>query len=509
MLSFLDLNLSSELLRAIQEVGYESPSPIQAQALPILLNKTCDFLGLAATGTGKTAAFSIPLLERINPKLRQVQGLILCPTRELAVQVCDQVNLLGKYKGVSALPIYGGASYNDQHRGLHQGLPIVVGTPGRVCDHIRRGTLNLEHLELLILDEADEMISMGFKEELMAILDSVPSGKANTWLFSATMSPDVRRVADTYLKEPEQVQVNRTEMVPTAIEQRFYVTAEGNKPEVLRKLIDAADDFYGLVFCQTKSLVTDITNYLMDRGYRVDSLHGDKTQTAREVTMKAFRDRKVKLLICTDVAARGLDVKDVTHVINYSIPRELDNYVHRIGRTARCGKSGVAMSLVAPRQRYMVAQIERLTKSRLVEGVIPTRKELGNKKVGSLFSKFQEQASYNRAVEAMGAEWKEAIGAMSPEEIAGRFLAMTFPEIFAERDPEAKIIRGFDSVEAETRVKDRGPKPKRGGDRREGREGREGPAPKKAKKKFFDSQGRGFERKGFAGKKAKKKATPY
>ncbi len=437
MQSFTELNLSPEVLRAINDLGFTTPSPIQAEALPILLAESGDFLGLAATGTGKTATFSIPMIEQIDPKLRAVQALILCPTRELAMQVTDQVNLLGKYRGVQALPIYGGASYDDQHRGLYRGMPVVVGTPGRICDHIRRGSLKLDHLQVLILDEADEMISMGFKDELTAILDSVPAGQAHTWLFSATMSPEVRRVADTYLKDPRQVAVNRTEKVPTNIEQKYYITHESNKPEVLRKLIDQADDFYGIVFCQTKALVTDITMYLMDRGYRVDSLHGDKSQAARETTMKAFRERKVKLLVCTDVAARGLDVKDVTHVINYSIPRELDSYVHRIGRTARCGKSGVAMSLVAPRQRGLIAQIERLTKSQLIEGIIPTRRELGAKKVGLMLSKFQgQEAIYSRAVESMNTEWKEALAAMSPEEIAGRFLALTFPEIFEDREPE-------------------------------------------------------------------------
>lgn len=474
MQSFSELNLSPKVLRAIEDLGYESPSPIQAQALPLLLGKSTDFLGLAATGTGKTAAFSIPLLERLDPNVRQVQGLILCPTRELAMQVTDQVNLLGKHLGVSALPIYGGASYNDQHRGLHRGVSIVVGTPGRICDHIRQGSLRLEKLQVLVLDEADEMISMGFKDDLMAVLDSVPEGQANTWLFSATMSPDVRRVADTYLKNPAQVQVNRSEMVPTAIEQLFYVTHEANKPDVLCKLIDSVDDFYGLIFCQTKALVADLSSHLMDRGYRVDSLHGDKTQSAREITMKAFRERKVKILVCTDVAARGLDVKDVTHVMNYSIPRELDSYVHRIGRTARCGKSGVAMSLISPRQRSMVGQIERLTKSVLQEGRIPTRRELGAKKVSSFLAKFQEQEHYARAIESMSEEWKLALSSMSPEEVAGRFLAFNFTDIFNDKDADRRaapsrlgfVDRGDDRGGRGGYDRDRGGS--RGGDRDRG-----------------------------------------
>ena len=465
--TFAELNINEKILRAIQDMGYETPSPIQAQALPLLLGTSTDFLGLAATGTGKTAAFSIPLLEQLDPSSRSVQALVLCPTRELAMQVTDQVNLLGKYLGITALPIYGGASYNDQHRGLYRGANVVVGTPGRICDHIRQGTLKLDQLKVLVLDEADEMISMGFKDDLMAVLDSVPEGQSNTWLFSATMSPEVRRVADTYLKNPAQVQVNRTEMVPSSIQQVYFITHESNKPDVLCKLIDSAEDFYGLIFCQTKALVADLSSHLMDRGYRVDSLHGDKTQSARETTMKAFRDRKVKVLICTDVAARGLDVKDVTHVINYSIPRELDSYVHRIGRTARCGKSGVAMSLIAPRQRGMIAQIERLTKSTLEAGVVPTRRELGKKKVHSFLPKFQEQEHFSRAIESMSDEWKAVLATMTPEEIAGRFLALNFTDIFNEREVETKPM-GFTESAPD---RDRGNRPRgRFPDRRDPRD---------------------------------------
>jgi ATP-dependent RNA helicase DeaD len=420
-------------MRAIDELGYEKPSPIQAEALPILLAGPTDFLGLAATGTGKTAAFAIPLLERLDPANRAVQGLILCPTRELALQVAGQINLLGKHLGVKALPVYGGSSYGDQIHGLKKGATVVVGTPGRVVDHLGRGTLVLDQLTTLILDEADEMISMGFKDDLEAILSQAPRESSNIWLFSATMSSEVRKVADAYLVEPQQVQINRTEMLPENIEQLYFKTHEGDKPEILCKLIDAADDFFGLVFCQTKALVTDLTQYLKSRGYLVDCLHGDMDQDARERTMKSFRDRKVKLLICTDVASRGLDVKDITHVINYSLPRELDNYVHRIGRTARSGKKGVAMSLVTPSHRGLIARIERMTKSRMNEGRIPSRKELGAKKVNSALTRFQDQEYFSRAIEVMGEEWKAALAGMTSEEVAGRFLAMTHPEIFGER----------------------------------------------------------------------------
>lgn len=434
MNSFDELSLSAPLKKAIQEIGYTKPSPIQAQALPLLLAEPTDFIGLAGTGTGKTAAFSIPLLEQIDPTKKCVQGLIMCPTRELALQVCGQINLLGKFKGIKALPIYGGASYGDQIYGLREGAKIVVGTPGRLVDHLERKTLNLKGVKTIILDEADEMISMGFKEDLEVILNASDRDASQIWLFSATMSSDVRRVADTYLTKPKQVQVNRTEMLSTNVEQIYYPARESDKPEILSKIIDAAEDFYGLVFCQTKSLTTDLTHYLTSRGYKVDCLHGDKTQKDRERTMQAFRDRKISMLICTDVASRGLDVKDVTHVINYSIPRELDAYVHRIGRTARSGKAGIAISLVTPTQRNIIQRIEYMTKSRMTEGRIPTRRDIGAIKVSKVLSQFQEQKFYQRAMELLGAEWKAAIKDMSPEEIIGRFLNLLSPEVFEQQE---------------------------------------------------------------------------
>lgn len=432
MKTFDDLTLSDSLTKAIKEVGYTAPTPVQAQTLPILLGEPTDFIGLAATGTGKTAAFGIPLLEKLDPKKRAVQALILCPTRELSLQVAGQINLLGKYLGVKALAIYGGSGYEEQLRGLAQGAQVVIGTPGRLIDHLERGTLKLPNVKIVVLDEADEMISMGFRDEMEIILEKTPREKSNIWLFSATMSPSVRRVADHFLKNPQQVQVNAGEMLSATVEQSYFLTNEKSKPEVLCKLIDASEDFYGLVFCQTKVLVIDLNQYLSSHGYRASCLHGDMSQRDREIAMKQFRDKKVKVLVCTDVAARGLDVPDVSHVINYSIPRELPSYVHRIGRTARSGKTGHAISFVTPSHRHLLGKIERMTKSRIVEGVLPTRKEIGAKKVAAVLNTFNTQKSYARAIEIMDDHWKKAIASMSNEEIAGRFLAMMFPLIFAE-----------------------------------------------------------------------------
>lgn len=432
MKSFDDLKLSAPVARAIAELGYSAPTEIQQQALPVLLGPATDFIGQAATGTGKTAAFGIPLLERVDASKKLVQGLILCPTRELAVQVSGQINLFGKHKGVKAVPIYGGASYSAQLEGLKHGAAIVVGTPGRLIDLIDRGALKLAGVKTVVLDEADEMISMGFKEDLEKILKATPRETSNVWLFSATMSPGVRRVADAYLRKPRQVQINRGEMLSTTVEQIYYLARESDKIELIVKIIESADDFYGLVFCQTKALVMDVVQAMIERGYKVDSLHGDKTQQDRDRTMKAFRDKKVNLLICTDVASRGLDVKELTHVVNYSIPREMDVYVHRIGRTARSGKSGLAISLVSPSNRHMIGRIEHMTKSRMKEGKIPTRQEIGARKVAKILAAFQSKDKYFRAAEFLGPDWELATDEMDLKEIIARFLCLLTPETFED-----------------------------------------------------------------------------
>lgn len=469
METFDDLKLVPALQKAIKEMGFEKPSEIQAQALPVLLGEDTDFIGLAATGTGKTVAFSLPMLSRIDPSVKAVQAIILCPTRELSLQVSGQVNLLGKYLGVESLPIYGGAGYSEQLSGLRRGLPVVVGTPGRIIDHIERGTLKLDQVKVVILDEADEMISMGFREDMETILETVNKETSNTWLFSATMSPAVRRVADDFLTNPKTVQINRGEMLSSTVEQVFYQTQEKNKPEVLCKLIDAADEFYGIIFCQTKQLVVTLTQYLNERGYKTDCLHGDMSQAARETAVKGFRDRRTKVIVCTDVASRGLDVKDVTHVINYSLPRELDSYVHRIGRTARSGKSGVAMSLVTPSHRHLLKAIERMTRSQFTEGVIPSRKTIGMKKIAAMLPQFMEQSAYSKALDLMDESWKTSVAGMTGEEVAARFLSISFPWVFSDK-PEVKLDRP-ERVERSSDDRDsRGPR--RYGRRDEGGYGR-------------------------------------
>lgn len=491
MQNFNELKLSAQMSKAIEELGYTTPTPVQAETLPLLLEGPTDFLGLAATGTGKTAAFAIPLLEGLNNSVNTIQALVLCPTRELALQVTQQINLLGKYKKLTAVAIYGGAGYGDQIRGLKQGAQIVVATPGRLIDHLERRTLSLDKVQTVILDEADEMISMGFKDEIESILESVSSETYNTWLFSATMSRDVRKVADKFLTEPKMVQINKTEMLSGTVRQIYYKVRESDKADILCKLIDISDDFYGLVFCQTKSLVTDLTTLLNSRGYKVESLHGDKDQNQRERTMAAFRERRVNILVCTDVASRGIDVKDLTHVVNYSIPRELDSYVHRIGRTGRSGKAGLALSLVTPSHMGLIGRIENMTQSKIEPGVIPSRKEIGTKKVTKVLETFLAASEFDRVIDLLSEDWIKAMEGMSKAEIASRLLVLTFKDLFIEREKMQMPGnpaqdggrrgrdeggrsggRGFDRGGSRGGDFKRGPRRDFGGDRDRGGEGR-------------------------------------
>lgn len=474
MKTFNELNLNAPIINAIEQMGFKEPSPIQTKALPILLGGPTDFVGLAGTGTGKTAAFSIPLLQRINPKLKVTQGLILSPTRELALQIAGQIDLLGKFMGVKALPIYGGTGYINQIQGLRHGANIVVGTPGRIKDHLNKNTLKLDNIEVLILDEADEMISMGFKEDLEFILSSINRDKANIWLFSATMNTDLRRVANSFLKTPAQVEINKTDVLSINVTQNYFLIRESEKIENLSRIIEMEPEFYGIVFCQTKTTVANVTQELATKGYNVDCLHGDKSQFERERTMKAFRDKKVNVLICTDVASRGLDVENITHVINYSLPMELEVYIHRIGRTARSGKSGVAITFVTPSQRHVIPRIERITKSKMNEAKPHSRKDVAVLKINKLLPAFQKIDKFTKAMELFTPEWKEAIANMKPEEVAARFVNLLYPEIF---EPAPAPVR----IESSSRGERTGD---RNGDRDRGGYGRD-----RGERPSFNSRG--------------------
>ncbi|MGZ4133693.1 MAG: DEAD/DEAH box helicase [Tumebacillaceae bacterium] len=369
MTLFTELNLNKKILQAISEMGFEEPSPIQVQCIPRVLDGE-DVIGQAQTGTGKTAAFGIPLIERVT-SVKNVQTLILTPTRELAIQVAGELRKIAKYKRVRTLPIYGGQPIGSQIRALQQGVPVIIGTPGRVLDHLRRGTLKLDKLQTIVLDEADEMLDMGFIEDIESILKETP-GDRQTLLFSATMPPEVQRLAARYMKSPSIVKINHGDVTVPLIEQVYYKVLERTKQESLSRIVDSEEVELGIIFCRTKRGVDELTEALISRGYLADGLHGDLSQAQRDRVMRKFRTNDIELLVATDVAARGIDVENVTHVINYDIPQDPESYVHRIGRTGRAGKRGLAVTLVTPQEFKLLKMIEKETKAKLVPREVPS-----------------------------------------------------------------------------------------------------------------------------------------
>ncbi|GAB3693635.1 hypothetical protein GCM10027592_13680 [Spirosoma flavus] len=383
---FADLPISEEILRAVTDMGFVSPSPIQAEAIPPILDGR-DVIGQAQTGTGKTAAFGIPALELVDVQDRSVQTLILCPTRELALQVADEIRKLSKYKrGVKVEAIYGGDSIERQIRSLKSGVHIVIGTPGRVMDHMERNTLKLDNVKMMILDEADEMLDMGFREDIESILEDMPEER-QTILFSATMSKPIMQITQKFQQDPVLVKVVKKELTNTNIEQVYFEVKPKAKVEVMCRLIDMYDLKLLLVFCNTKRKVDEIVEDLQIRGYQAEGLHGDLRQAQRNNVMSKFRAGTTSILVATDVAARGIDVDDVDAVINFDIPLDEEYYVHRIGRTGRAGKSGRAFSMVGRDEKYRFREIQNYTKVRVEKGVIPSFEDI----VGIRKARFIEQ----------------------------------------------------------------------------------------------------------------------
>ena len=370
MKSFAELGLSDEVLRGLIELGYEEPTPIQEQTISLLLQGS-DITAQAQTGSGKTAAFGIPMIERIDPSERYPQGLVLCPTRELAIQVADAIHSMGKHRNITVTPIYGGQPYERQFRALQRGIHIVVGTPGRIMDHMRRGTISFSGVKFVVLDEADEMLDMGFVEDIEFILDAVPDERQIA-LFSATLPPRINALARRYLRDPLRISVDRDSLTVPKIKQTYYEVPNHAKLDVLGRILDVEDPGAAIIFCRTKRDVDELVQSLQGRGYSAEPIHGDITQQQRERTLKRFRDKQTDVLVATDVAARGLDIPDVSHVINYDVPDDPDSYVHRIGRTARAGKEGDAITLVAPRELRNLRFIERAIGKRIQQLRVPT-----------------------------------------------------------------------------------------------------------------------------------------
>lgn len=373
MATFYDLGISEPIQRAITDMGFEEASPIQEKAIPLALAGK-DIIGQAQTGTGKTAAFGIPILEKIDTSKNYVQAIAIAPTRELAIQVSEEINRLAKYKGVRSLPIYGGQSIDRQIKALKKHPHIITGTPGRLLDHIKRKTLRLDRISIAVLDEADEMLDMGFLEDIERILKETPKDK-QTLLFSATMPRPIQTLAEKFLTHPELIKIQAKEVTSPTVEQVYYEVNERKKFDVLSRLLDVENPELAIIFGRTKRRVDELNDALNKRGYMADGLHGDLNQRQRDIVMNKFREGNIDILVATDVAARGIDVSGVTHVYNFDIPQDPESYVHRIGRTGRAGKTGIAATFVTPREIGQLRTIEKASKGKIHRKLIPTVEE--------------------------------------------------------------------------------------------------------------------------------------
>ena len=387
-LRFEDMNISNEICRAVLDMGFEEATPIQSQAIPVILEGK-DIIGQSQTGTGKTAAFGIPLLERINPEDRRLQALILCPTRELAIQVSEEFRKLLKYKdNIRVLPIYGGQPIDRQIAALRKGTQVVIGTPGRVMDHMRRRTIKAETVQMMVLDEADEMLDMGFREDIETILVKIPE-EHQTLLFSATLSPEILDITKRFQRNPEFIKIVRKELTVPNIEQYYFDVKEKTKLDALCRIIDVYDPKLAMVFCNTKKRVDDLVEMLQGRGYFAEGLHGDLKQAQRDKVMQKFRNGTIEILVATDVAARGIDVDDIDVVFNYDVPQDEEYYVHRIGRTGRAGKAGKAFTFCVCKEIYKLRDIMRYTKTKIQQQKLPTLSDVEEMKTNIYLEKIK------------------------------------------------------------------------------------------------------------------------
>ncbi len=455
---FTSLNLRDEIMQAIMELGYSTPTPIQAAMIPIMLSGA-DVIGQAQTGTGKTAAFALPILHNFTPQ-RHVQALVLAPTRELALQVADSMTEYGKHMDVRVLAVYGGQPYGPQISRLNRGVDVVVGTPGRMLDLIERNALNIKHIKTLVLDEADEMLNMGFIEDIEKIMAETPAER-QTALFSATLPKRIRDLANNFMRDPQSVTIKRETLTVAAIEQRYYLVHENEKTNALTRLFEIEPIKSALVFARTRAETATLANELVVRGIPAEAIHGDLDQNARERVLGRFRANQLKVLVATDVAARGLDIEDISHVFNYHLPDDAEVYIHRIGRTGRAGKTGVAITLLSPREKRRMREVEALTKQPVKKMEIPTASDIVKHREGQVIETMKiwlGRGRYKRELEMV----QELIDAgHDPLNIAAAALKI------ARADEKQRPIAEITEVKDERRKDERGKKEFGRGERRE------------------------------------------
>jgi len=426
MMTFEGLGLDAKLVQATTALGYVQPTPIQEQAIPVLLKGTKDLVGLAQTGTGKTAAFGLPLLHLLDPMLKHPQALVVCPTRELCIQIVSEIELFKKFMpAVHVVAVYGGASIGTQIRDLKRGVQIVVATPGRLIDLIERKAINLEQISYVVLDEADEMLNMGFQDDIEFILQNTPK-RESTWLFSATMPAEIKRVSRKYMKDPFEITVGKANTGNKNIDHQYFVTAAHHRYDALKRLIDFNPGIYGIIFTRTKADAQNIAERLTREGYDIDALHGDLTQQQRDKVMGEFREKTLQLLIATDVAARGIDVVGITHVINYELPDDVEVYTHRSGRTGRAGNMGICLSLVHSREIGKLRQIERMVQAPFHKLEIPSGKDVCRKQFFHFMDKLLQADISHGDYESYVPMLAEKFAQVDKEEVLKRVAAMEF-----------------------------------------------------------------------------------
>ncbi len=432
MTSFEELGLRAELLRALQDMGFTTPTPVQEAAIPLLLTTEKDVIALAQTGTGKTAAFGLPLLEDIEPHTKMTQALVLAPTRELCMQITGDLERFAQHiGGVRIVAVYGGASVRDQIRSIQRGAHIIVATPGRLLDLMGRQEVDLSQVDTVILDEADEMLNMGFQEDLAEILGTTPKDK-NTWLFSATMSPGVRRIAKGHMRDTEELNVGQANRAADAISHQYCVVSARDRYAALKRFMDSEPDMFAIVFCRTKHETQTIAGQLVKDGYVADALHGDLSQSQRDHVMGRYRARSLQLLIATDVAARGIDVNDVTHVIHYDLPNDPESYTHRSGRTARAGRSGVSLAIIGVRDINKVRQLERMLKTHFTYVRVPGGGEIGKAQLMAYLERLKNVEVDHEALASLLPTALEDLSAFTKEQLIERFMSLAFNRILEQ-----------------------------------------------------------------------------